>query len=188
MHELQTPRLILRQWRQDDLPAYTDICADPDVMAYYPSVLSSQESAAQLQRFQNDIAEQGWGFWALEYKPENKLIGFTGLQKPHYPLPVSPCTEIGWRLDKAYWGRGLACEAANASLVFAFEQLKLDAIYSFTACSNQRSEALMKRLGMHYLQTFEHPLLPEGSSLRKHVLYRIGRVEWQYHQKGQSSC
>ncbi len=182
--EPETPRLRLRQWRESDLAPFAALVADPQVMEFFPATLSREESDALVARFVERIAQNGWGFWAAEHKESGELIGFTGLNAPAYPLPFSPCVEIGWRLARQWWGQGLASEAARASLAVGFERLGLDEIVSFTALPNRRSSAVMRRLGMREdpAGAFDHPLLAEGHPLRRHCLYRLDRAAWQARQ------
>jgi len=176
---LETERIILREWRESDLPALAKINADPDVMRYFPASLTVQESENLVNRFQQHIHHNGFGFFALELKSDRQLIGFTGLNKPYYALPFSPCVEIGWRLAKEFWGKGLASEAAGKCLQFAFEQLTLRDVVSFTAVDNVKSRSVMERIGMQNVaQNFQHPLLPTGHALREHVLYKIDKAHW----------
>ena len=179
IRELVTERLILRQWKKSDFPLFAKLNADPDVMEFYPNTLSKSESNAMADKLHGLIAEQGWGFWAVETKKEQEFIGFVGLHKPGYDLPVTPCVEIGWRLAKKYWGKGYATEAAHESLRFGLEDLGLNEVYSFASVSNKRSSAVMKRLKMININSnFEHPMIPVGNSLREHVLYKITVEQW----------
>ena len=173
-HELTTPRLLLRQWRESDLEPFRVMCADEEVMKYFTSPLSMQESDQMAQRCQALIAERGWGFWAAEEVDSKQFIGFIGLHIPIAALPFSPCIEVGWRLAPDSWGKGLATEGARACLKFAFDKLKADEVVSFTAVQNRRSEAVMKRLGMaRDKETFFHPAIEKGHPLSEHCLYRI---------------
>ncbi|MDN2680556.1 GNAT family N-acetyltransferase [Janthinobacterium sp. SUN033] len=177
--ELTTPRLLLRQWRDSDLPPFAALNGDPRVMACFPATLSREASDAVAQRCRGLIAERGWGWWAVSLRENNTFIGMTGLHIPDAQLPCSPCVEIGWRLAFDYWGKGYAQEAAQAALQAGFTHLQLPEIVSFTALPNVRSSALMGRLGMHRdAATFEHPALPPGHRLRTHCLYRLTRAEW----------
>lgn len=177
--ELKTQRLLLRQWKETDLHYFSDINSDPDVMEYYPSVLSKKESDAFADKIIALIEKNGWGFWAIENLFDNKFIGFVGLHKPDYELPVSPCIEIGWRLAKSSWGNGYATEAGHAAVKLAFEVLKLNEIYSFTSISNERSQAVMRRLQFSNTNNnFSHPMLPAESTLSQHVLYRLTKEQW----------
>jgi len=177
---LTTDRLILRQWTEDDFAPFYRMCSDPDVMEFFPSRLTEEESDAMARKIQSLIQERDWGFWAVELRGLDKFIGFTGLHMPRANLPFAPCVEVGWRLAKEHWNKGYATEAATAALHYAFEQLVLDEVVSFTAQTNQRSQAVMEKLGMSNAgENFMHPDVPDDSSLREHVLYRITRSEWQ---------
>lgn len=177
--EIDTSRLRLRQWRQEDYPAFASMNADAQVMQYFPKVLSAEESNVLADKFNSMLFERSWGFWAVEIKDTKKFIGFVGLNEPDYKLPVTPCVEVGWRIAKEYWGNGFATEAANAALAVAFDQLDLPEVYSFTPILNTKSIAVMRRLDMvDMLVEFEHPLVPVGNPLRTHVLYRIDKTIW----------
>lgn len=177
--ELETDRLLLRQWRQEDLVSFAELNADPEVMEYFPNTLTTSESNAMADKIERLILERGWGFWAVELKEKNNYIGFVGLHKPEVDLPFTPCVEIGWRLNKAYWGKGYATEAAKESLGFAFSDLGLSEVLSFTSVLNVRSQSVMQKIGMSNTHNnFEHPSLPVGHGLREHVLYKITKQQW----------
>ena len=171
--QLETPRLILRQWQACDFDAFADLNADLDVMRYFPSTLSKNESDLLARRFQNSIKEYGWGFWAVELKENQQFIGFVGLANQAEKFTFSPCVEIGWRFAQQYWHQGYATEAAQQCLAFAFEKLALEQLVSFTSVLNQASEKVMQRLGMDYVENFMHPALDKNHALAEHVLYRI---------------
>lgn len=171
--EVETDRIRLRQWREEDFAPFAALTADPEVMRYFPATLSAEESNALASRFRDLIAERGWGLWAAEEKQSGEFMGLLGLHIPTAPLPFMPCVEIGWRLARKWWGRGFATEGARGALQFGFCELDLDSIVSFTALVNHRSEAVMKRLGMQRESTFEHPVVPVGHVLRDHCLYRL---------------
>ena len=177
--ELKTERLRLRQWRKQDFSAFAKLNADPEVMKYYPDILNEEESNDMARRFEALLAYRGWGFWVVEKLDDKKFMGFVGLYEPTYDLPVTPCVEIGWRLVREYWGQGYATEAAKSSLAVAFEKLDLPEVYSFTSVLNKKSQAVMEKLGMvNMKQNFEHPMIPEDSPLREHVLYKIDKQDW----------
>ena len=178
--ELETERLILRQWKDEDLTPFAKINADPEVMAYYPDILNEEESNAMADKIKDLITEHSWGFWAVETKQENNFIGFVGLHIPTHDLPCTPCVEVGWRLAKEYWGKGYATEAARESLRFAFEELALGEVFSFASIANKKSWAVMERLNMNDTgENFEHPILPAGHPFREHVLYKITKSQWK---------
>ena len=177
--ELKTGRLRLRQWKQEDYPAFAKLNADPEVMKYYPEMLNEKDSNDMAQRFEALLAYRGWGFWVVEKLDEKKFMGFVGLHEPTYDLPVTPCVEIGWRLAREYWGQGYASEAAKASLEVAFKKLDLPEVYSFTSVLNKKSQAVMEKLGMvNMKQNFDHSMILEDSPLREHVLYKIDKQGW----------
>lgn len=173
--QLESSRLILRPWQESDRLPFYQLNADPAVMRYFPKCLSRAESDQLIDKFQALITAQGWGFWAVELKSAQRLIGMTGLHHQPDQFCFSPCTEMGWRFAQEYWGYGYATEAAQLALNFAFQTLHLHEVVAFTASINHPSQAVMQRLGMQYQQEFLHPALPADSSLQKHVLYSIRR-------------
>ena len=157
-----------------DRRPFADMNADPDVMEYFPAMLSREESDRLADRIEEHFVTHGFGPWALEIPGIASFAGFVGLSVPPFEAPFTPCVEIGWRLARAYWGHGYVTEAARAALNFGFDELSLQEIVSFTVPGNTRSRRVMERLGMvrDPLEDFEHPLVPEGHPLRPHVLYR----------------
>jgi RimJ/RimL family protein N-acetyltransferase len=174
---IQTPRLQLRPWRDEDLAPFAELNADPRVMEFFPRTLDRTESDAMVARIRGHFARHGFGLWAVEVPGVAEFIGFVGLAVPRFEAHFTPCVEIGWRLAREHWGRGYATEAARAVLEFGFRDLALQEIVSFTAATNLRSRAVMERIGMTRSpdDDFDHPALPEGHPLRPHVLYRASR-------------
>lgn len=181
---LTTQRLVLRPWRDSDLPAFRALNADPDVMRYFPATLDADQSDALAGRIRDTLAAQDFGFWAVEAPGIAAFIGFTGLSVPRFSAHFTPSVEIGWRLAAAHWGKGYASEAATASLRHAFETLRLGEVVAFTARPNHRSSDVMRRIGMSHdpADDFDHPNLPDGHPLRRHVLYRLTRAGWSGRQ------
>ena len=177
--ELSTPRLLLRQWRDEDLTPFAALNADPEVMRYFASPLTRTQSDQFAASVYATIDRQGWGLWAVEIKAGAPFIGFVGLSRPGFKAHFTPTVEVGWRLHQAHWGHGYATEAARAALTFAFERLMLAEVVSFTATVNEPSWRVMQRLGMSRDpdDDFDHPAVPEGP-LRPHVLYRMRREGW----------
>jgi RimJ/RimL family protein N-acetyltransferase len=197
MTTLKTERLILRHWCEQDLGPFAKLNADPKVMEYFPATLSKAESDHLARRIKNKMDEKGWGMWAVSVPGVAEFIGFIGLNaedQVSLPAPFTPAVEVGWRIAFEYWGKGYATEGAKAALAYGFETLNLREIVSFTAVQNMRSRRVMERIGMHHnlKDDFEHPKLLEGHPLRKHVLYRLSRREWQTHkhqkQKIEENC
>jgi len=172
---LRTERLLVRRWREEDRGPFAELNADPEVMEHFPSVLTRAESDAIADRIESRMAEDGFGFWALEVAGSGEFIGFTGMARTRFDSHFTPAVEIGWRLGRKSWGLGYAGEAARAVLEYGFTEAGLDEIVSFTAVGNVRSQAVMRRIGMIRDENgdFEHPFVPEGHALRLHVLYRL---------------
>lgn len=177
---IATDRLLLRQWQDSDYTPFARLNADPAVMEFFPAPLSRSESDALAVRIRGEITNNGWGLWAVEINNRAPFIGFVGLRWVTPPVPIAPCTEIGWRLSAEHWGKGYASEAALAALRFAFTTLELNEVVSFTATTNIRSQKVMERIGMQFTgETFEHPNVPLGNPLRSHVVYRLTADRWQ---------
>ncbi|AYN26107.1 MULTISPECIES: GNAT family N-acetyltransferase [Buttiauxella] len=171
--EYQTERLILRLWKQSDREPFAAMNASPEVMRYFPNTRTREESDNMVNAVEQILADKGWGLWAVEEKSSGAFIGFVGLNIPGYELPFSPVIEIGWRLDKPFWGKGYAPEAARKALEIGFNQYAMDEIVAFTALENQPSQRVMEKIGMHRCEEFDHPALKQGQPLCRHVLYRI---------------
>jgi RimJ/RimL family protein N-acetyltransferase len=166
------PSILLRQWNDADLEPFASMNEDAEVMKYFPRLLTAEESRQTMQRFQQGIEQRGWGLWAVQV--DGVFAGFTGLSEPKFSAHFTPCVEIGWRLRREYWGRGIAFAAAQQAVEHAFSVLCLDQLVSFTTATNLRSRKLMERLGFSHdpEDDFMHPSLEENHPLRNHVLYR----------------
>ncbi len=171
---IRTPRLLLRPWRDEDLAPFAALNGDPDVMEFFPKPLGRTESDAAATHVRDHFDRRGFGLWAVEVPGLVNFIGFVGLSVPSFEAHFTPCVEIGWRLARRHWGVGYATEAALAALDFGFRELALDEIVSFTAAVNLRSRGVMEKIGLthSHADDFDHPALPEGHALRRHVLYR----------------
>jgi RimJ/RimL family protein N-acetyltransferase len=172
---LETSRLILRRWQKFDSEPFCRINSDPRVMEFFPACLTPEESDALIGRAEAHFEAHGFGPFAAELREGGNLAGFVGLMTPGFEAHFTPCVEIGWRLAAEYWNLGLATEAAQAVLRLAFEGFDLREVVAFTVPANVRSRRVMEKLGMSYSGEFDHPRLPVGHRLRRHVLYRIER-------------
>jgi RimJ/RimL family protein N-acetyltransferase len=172
--ELRSERLVLRRWREGDLEAFAALNADARVMRHMPKVLSRAESDALVAGFEAHFEAHGFGRWAVEVPGVAACVGFVGLAVPGFEAPFTPCVEASWRLAAEHWGRGYASEAARRALRFAAEELGLAEAVAYTVPANLPSLRVMERVGMarDAAGDFDHPSLPEGSPLRRHVLYR----------------
>ncbi len=153
--------------------------ADPEVMRYFPSPLEPRQSYRAAADWADQLAQREWGIWALERRDSGAFVGLAGLAVARSELPFSPCIEVLWRLVRHEWGQGLATEAAIECLRVGFVDLRLERIVAFTAGINQRSRAVMTRIGLHDTgAAFDHPALPADSPLRRHCLYDAARGPW----------
>ena len=170
-----TERLVLRPFTDVDRPPFAELNAHPLVVESLGESPSRAESDALVDRFSEEMAREGWGLWAVEVAGGQPFVGMVGLHRVNAALPCAPAVEVGWRLHPDHWGHGYATEAAAASLRFGFDEAQLDEIVAFTTTRNTRSQAVMERIGMGRDPSgdFDHPRLPDGSPLRRHVLYRV---------------
>ena len=170
MSDRETARLRLRRWSTDDLDAYARLCADPEVMRYLGGrPFTRAQSEQQMRGFMEHWDAHGFGLWAVDHFDDHRFIGFIGLSTHTW----FPGVEVGWRLDRDYWGRGLATEGAAVSLRFGFEELGLDRIVSIHPPENVRSRRVMEKSGLTFdLET----VLPHNQLLV--WVYAITRPQW----------
>lgn len=149
-------------------------------MRYFPRKYTPAESDASATSYANHIASKGWGLWAVERRDSGEFIGFVGFSSPAEWHPCAGNIEIGWRLGKHHWRQGFASEAATLALKVGYESFDFDDLVSFTSECNLPSISVMKKIGMRDDGVgFEHPRIAVGNELRKHVVYRLTRREWQ---------
>jgi RimJ/RimL family protein N-acetyltransferase len=176
---------VLRQWRGEDLDAFARLSQDPIVMEHLLPMKDRTATDAMAQRIRDHFAENEFGYWAVELPGISSFIGMVGLVRVTYAAHFTPAVEIGWRIDPAQWGQGYATEAAALALDDGFDRLKLQEIVALTVPANSRSRRVMERLGMTRSEAddFDHPLVPEGHSLKRHVLYRLQSRDWRARAK-----
>ncbi|MGL4966833.1 MAG: GNAT family N-acetyltransferase [Inquilinus sp.] len=175
---LETPRLILRPWEDRDRAGFSAINADPEVRRYYhPSVLTPAETDALIDEAAAGLAQDGFGFVAVERKADGALVGGAGLSRPGPEVPGDHPAEIGWILGRAFWRQGHATEIGRACLDAAWARFGLPAVIGYTSAINTPSRRAMERLGLAYVAgaDFDDITVPPGDPLRPHVLYRIVR-------------
>jgi ribosomal-protein-alanine N-acetyltransferase len=170
---IETPRLILRGWRAEDVEPFAALNADPEVMRHYERRLTATESRARLDRLNQHLAMHGFGEFAVERREDGVLLGMVGLAILDETSPLFPGVEAGWQLARHAWGKGYATEAARAAMDDGFGRVGLRQIVAFTATTNLPSQGVMARLAMTRREDldFEHPNLPEGHILRRHLVW-----------------
>lgn len=185
MEIISTDRISLRTWQASDQIFFSQMNADSQVMEYFPSTLTENETQTLIERINEHLRCHQFGLWAAELKETKEFMGFIGLSIPSFSAHFTPCVEIGWRLARQYWGQGLATEGAKAVLAYGFSQLNLDEIVSFTALNNYRSRRVMEKIGLTRQEKddFDNPRLALDHPLSRHVLYRLSQIQWQARQK-----
>ena len=178
---LRTERLVLRRWTPDDREVLAQINADPEVMRYRLRTLTRQESDNLMDAIETCFDENGFGQWAVERTDDDRLIGFIGLEVAGDDMPFRPLVHIGWHLAVEAWHHGYATEGAGAVLDFAFDEAGLSEIVAHTSARNERSRAVMRRLGMTHspADDFDGPWYPAAHPNRRFVLYRLTAGEWR---------
>jgi len=183
MKILETDRLLLRTFQKHDCDAMTLINQDPKVMEHFPAVGDRKKTIEHIERIIKHQEKYGYSLYAVEIKSSGEMIGFVGLlhrTREEFDAHFMPSTEIGWRLSAKHWNQGYATEAALAVLDYAFKQLNLSEVVSFTVQQNKASRRIMEKIGLHHSpdDDFEHPKLAKDSPLCRHVLYRLTKKEY----------
>lgn len=172
---IETPRLVLRDWHDDDVEAWVRMNADARVTEFFTRNYTREVSEEMVAKMRQQLYRNGYGWWAVEIRGGAPFAGVIALQEVPFQAPFTPANEVGWRFSFENWGYGYATEGAAAALDFAFDALKWDEVVAFTAALNLRSQRVMERLGMTHdpADDFDHPSIEPGHVLRRHVLYRI---------------
>lgn len=171
---IKTERLALREWQDDDREPFARMNGDPLVMQYLPRSLDEGASNKLVDRFQAHFKKHGYGLYAVEVVETGQFAGFVGLNNVTFKAPFVPATEIAWRLDYEFWGKGYGSEAAEAVIAHGLSTLSLKEIVSFTVHDNTRSIHLMEKIGLKRDEDgdFDYPTLRKGHPLGSFVLYR----------------
>lgn len=170
-----TQRLGFRNWKSKDIEPMCKLNGDPEVMRFFPTTQDKQKTTQFIERMQKQFAVRDYCYFAVDRLDTKQFIGFIGISYQDYEAPITPCTDIGWRLDKTHWGKGYATEGAKACLSYAFETLDLKKIYSVASHNNLPSISVMKKIGMTYDQEFRHPALNATPELNPCVVYSINK-------------
>lgn len=177
---VETTRLTLRPWTERDRKPFAAMSRDPQVMAHLMPFASIAAIDSWIDRQQAHLMREGMCLWAVELKETGEFIGSAGLLRVTYEAHFTPAVEVGWRVDRRFWGKGYAPEAAAGALWFGFKRLGLQEIVANTVPANVKSRRVMEKLGMSTAPAddFEHPLVPIGHPLRHQLLYRLTRHRW----------
>ena len=168
-------RLGFRNWTKDDLPEFAKMNADKEVMEHFPKTLTKSESNSFIDRQQAHFKSYGYNYFVCEILETTEFIGFIGLSHQDFEASFTPAVDIGWRLKKSAWGKGYATEAAKRCLNYAFNSLKIDSVISICTQNNNKSEHVMKKIGMRKNSSFNHPLLKEYPTYEKCIQYAVSK-------------
>ncbi|AGH53212.1 TPA: GNAT family N-acetyltransferase [Legionella pneumophila subsp. pneumophila] len=180
MRILETERLFLRTFQENDVESLIAISQDQKVMQFFPAIPTREETIAFIDRIISHQEEKNFSLYAVEIKNTGEMIGFVGLFTATFQAHFTPAIEIGWRLSSKHWNQGYATEAAKAVLDYAFRKLDLDEVVSFTSELNKPSIRVMQKIGLYTNSedNFDNPKVTSGSPLMGHVLYRLKRSEY----------
>lgn len=172
---LETERLILRDWEEEDLVHFARINSDPIIMEYYPSRLDEAASVRLAAHFQDHIVKHGYGFYAVEHKGDGAFVGFSGLSQVPGKMPFAPAVELAWRLDYGYWGKGYGSEVTRALLAHGFGALGLEEIIAYCTEGNVRAQALLAKIGFTHdiAGDFAFALSREVKDKQDYQLYKL---------------
>jgi RimJ/RimL family protein N-acetyltransferase len=177
---LETERLLLRRWQEEDRQPFARMNSDPRVMEFMPALLSPGESDRLADRIEQHFVTHGFGLYAAQDKQGAQFMGFIGMSIPNFTAHFTPCVEVGWRLAAEFWGQGFATEGAAAVVDYAFESRNHDHKVGVTKPANIPTGPDKEKNGMTYSPSddFDSPTLPEGHPGRRQVLYRLSKLEW----------
>jgi len=170
---LKTNRLGLRNWLPSDEIPFTELCQDPAVMEHFPSTLSAAETSGLIKTLDAHFKEFGYTYFAVDVLETGKFIGFAGFKNQTWESEYTPCVDIGYRLEQSAWGKGYATEAATALIQNAFSMFGIKELYSFTTNTNMASEHVMKKIGMQYVGTVQHPSIAGDDRFKHCVVYKL---------------
>jgi len=173
-------RLGFRNWKKEDIEPMANISSDEKVMEFFPYVARFDQTEAFIFRMIEMCNKKGYCYFAVEILDTKEFIGFIGLSDQDYDAPFTPCIDIGWRLTTEHWGNGYATEGAKKCIEYAFQELKLKEIFSITPQINQKSEAVMRKIGMNKHLNFKHDRLEEYQHLADCVCYKIESNNYLY--------
>jgi RimJ/RimL family protein N-acetyltransferase len=174
-----TPRLTLRDWREDDWPEFWRLTNTPAVMRWLGGVMDEAGQAAARARVDSYKAEHGHTFWLVERREDGALLGFCGLKRSNQAGGPIGMMEVGWRLREDAWGKGYAKEAAAASLDLAFGRFGAEEVIALTVQHNAASWGLMERLGMERREDLDFGSAEFDPENPRIIVYSIAREDWE---------
>ncbi|MEP2937199.1 MAG: GNAT family N-acetyltransferase [Gilvibacter sp.] len=171
-YDIITPRLGLRNWTKNDAVAYHVLCNDSEVMRYFPFLLSMNQVNDFIVRMQRGYSKNGYCYFAADLIETGQFIGFIGISYQDFESDYTPNVDIGWRLSREHWNKGLATEGAQACLDAAKDNWNIDTVYSFASLANEGSIRVMQKIGMKQVGTFVHPKIIDYPAISECVVYK----------------
>lgn len=168
-----TARLGFREWEEKDIGPLMEINSDGKVMAFFPKKPSLEDTTNFVKRMQSSYQRKGFCYYAVDSIESDELLGFIGFSEKTFSSDFTPAVDIGWRLKRNVWNRGLATEGAKACLNYGFNQLNLNRIIAITPIQNIQSQRVMEKIGMRRVKNFQHPELSGYPNLQPCVLFSI---------------
>ena len=169
----QSERLGFRNWINSDTSKMIDISSDPDVMQFFPAIATKIQTIEFIDRMKLMYIAKGYCYFAVDQLKDGNFIGFIGLYYQTYVSQFTPSVDVGWRLNKKCWNKGLATEGAKKCLDYGFNKLGLKNIIATTPIINIKSIRVMEKIGMQKLAKFKHPRLKFNEKLENCVCYEI---------------
>ncbi len=174
---IKTERLGLRNWLASDTAPFIAMGQNPEVMRYFPELLTKADSTALINGLKKHYEKYGYTYFAMDELITGEFVGFAGLKYQTFESEFTPSVDIGWRLKQSAWGKGFATEAAKACLDAAFNKFGLNEVYSYCPDLNKASEAIMQKIGMVFVGTLQHPKVAKDSRFKHCVAYRSRKPE-----------
>lgn len=169
---LKTNRLGLRNWLPSDEAPFIELCQDPEVMEFFPAILSAEETLGLIKRLQLHFEKHGYTYFAVDVLETGEFIGFCGLAVQAWQSKFTPCVDMGWRFKQGAWGKGYATEAAEACLQAAEKNFGLQEVFAFAPDLNLPSQNVMKKIGLEYVGDFQHPKIVDDSRFKTCVAFK----------------
>lgn len=170
-------RIGFRNWRSEDLEEFAALNLDKKVMEHFPNTLSQKEVKDLIKKLKSHYVENGFTYYAVDILETQEFIGMIGLAFQKYETEFTPAIDIGWRLKKTAWGKGYATEGARRCVKHAFNALGINKIISVCTLQNQKSEKVMKKIGMKKIGEFDHPKMNNYPEYKKHICYEINKTK-----------
>jgi RimJ/RimL family protein N-acetyltransferase len=172
-YNFTSSRLGFRNWKDSDIDKLLQLNQDKEVMKYFPNLQNKSHTKLFVERMQKEYQNNGFCYYAVETLDTKEFIGFIGFSKPESDNDPLKSVDIGWRLATKAWRKGFATEGAKRCLEYGFKELNFTNICSIAPKVNEKSQSVMKNIGMKFDAEFKHPCLKDYEELEECVLYTL---------------